>query len=137
MSNLLAFFQSGVNENEIPAGKVERLADMQVRVRRAVAEAESSLRRKSKPAPADIARWILGFADALDENLLAEILADLCPRSPAAALALKARAAGQLADLGQYVLARTDAPELRQRAEALVDWAEALRRRGDDRWKAS
>ena len=84
LSNLLAFFQSRVSENDVSGETTERLADMQVRVRKALTAAEGHLRSKPAPSPAEVCRWVLDFTDALDEELIAEVLARLFPKGPAA-----------------------------------------------------
>ena len=84
LSNLMAFFQSRVSDNDVSGQTVERLADMQVRVRKTLTEAEGRLRSKPAPTSAEVCRWVLDFTDALDEELIAEVLACLFPKGPVA-----------------------------------------------------
>ena len=124
LSNLLAFFQGRVSEKDLPGETIERFVAMQARVTKALATAEGRLRSRPAPTPAEVYRWVLDFTDARDEELVAEVLAHLFPKGPAATTALKARAACQLTDFGNYILERTEDAELRQKAQALLDWAE-------------
>ena len=123
LSNLLAFFQGRVSEKDLPGETIERFVAMQARVTKALATAEGRLRSRPAPTPAEVCRWVLDFADVRDEELVAEVLAHLFPKSPAATTALKTRAACQLTHFGNYILERTEDAELRQKAQALLDWA--------------
>jgi hypothetical protein len=68
-------------------------------------------------------QWVLDLTDALDEEVFAEVLSYLFPKSPEAATALKSRVANQLWELSMHILKETKEPELRRRAASLLDWA--------------
>ena len=126
LSNLLVFFQNRVSEDDVSFETVDRLAIMQVRVRKALLLAEERLERNATPRPVEVCRWVLDFADALDEELFAEVIACLFPKGPVAAAALKVRAALHLKALANHILKNAEEPELRQRAGLLLGWGERL-----------
>ncbi len=124
MSNLMAFIRNMVSESDMPAEMIDRLADMQLRFRKALVAAEAHMRRKPAPSPEEACRWVLDFLVALDEELFAEVLGCLFPKGPAATTALKARAAAQIRELATYIMGRAEEAEARARARSLLDWCE-------------
>jgi hypothetical protein len=120
LSNLLVFFLGQIGERDLPPGTAERVAAMQHRVEGALSKAETLLVRHPSPAPAEVCRWVLDLAAALDEEVFAEAFGSLFPKNPAVSTALKARAVGQLRELAGHVLERSQEPEPRRRAEALL-----------------
>ncbi|HTP66680.1 MAG TPA: response regulator [Geobacteraceae bacterium] len=124
MSNLLAFVRNMVSESDMPEEMIDRLADMQLRFRKALIVAEARLRRKPAPVSEEACRWVLDFLVALDEELLADVLGCLFPKGPVATTALKARAAAQIKELSAHILDRTEGAEIRARASSLLKWCE-------------
>ncbi len=131
MSNLLTFFLNRLSHKDVPAETIDRLATMQIQVKKALMVAEERLDTASSPSTAEVCRWVLDLTDALDEEVFAEVLAFLFPKAPVAAVALKVRAASQLKDLADHILKRTEEAELRERARSLLDWAERLAEEAD------
>lgn len=123
LSNLMAFFQNRVGERDMPVECIDRLADMQGQVRKALASAEVSLNATPSPPTVVIYDWVFTIIDALEEDVINKALGCLFPRGPAATLALKARASAQLQRIACHVLERTDEPSLCQRAEKLLHWS--------------
>jgi CheY-like chemotaxis protein len=121
VSNLLAFFLGKTRDFEVPAGTIDRLSEVQGRVRTALKAAEEGVKADLHPAPSVAYRWAFGLADAVDEADLAEVVGVLFPISSVATTALKARAAAQMRDLAAHVLARTTDDDLRRKAEALLE----------------
>jgi CheY-like chemotaxis protein len=126
LSNLLAFFRNRLGEGDVPHDTAERLFFTQTRVRKALATAESRLRRNPAPGAEEACRWVLDLVGVMDEELFAELLGCLFPKGPVATVALKARAATQLKELANHMLERVTDTGLRQRARALLDWGERL-----------
>jgi CheY-like chemotaxis protein len=123
LSNLLAFFQPKLSEEDVSPAMMERLAGMQVKVQHALNTAEECLERTRAPRLDEVCRWVLDLMGALNEEVVAEVIGCLFPKGPEATKALKARAAIQFKELADHILERTEEPELRQRAERLRDWA--------------
>lgn len=119
LSNLLALFRYQVFEEDFPPQTIERLTKMQDEVEKDLRTAEKRLREMHDLDSLQICRWALDVTDAVDEDVFAECLGHLFPKSPAATTALKERAAVHFGLLASFVLERTEDPELRQRAEAL------------------
>lgn len=126
MSNLLAFFRNMLSEKDVAAGTIERIADMQVRVRKALATAETRLRRKTGPSPEEAYRLVMDVTGVWDEELIVGIFGCLFPKGPAVTAALKALAASQVEALASHIMEKTKDAELRQRARSLLDWGERL-----------
>jgi CheY-like chemotaxis protein len=123
LSNLLVFFRNQFSEKDFPPEKIDRFSGMQGRVREALKTAEERLRKNPSPDAAMTYQWVLDLTDALDEEVFAEVLSYLFPKSPEAATALKSRVANQLWELSMHILKETKEPELRRRAASLLDWA--------------
>jgi CheY-like chemotaxis protein len=121
LSNLLAFFLDKTFSTDVPAGMIDRLSQMQTEVRAALEAAETSLKATARPPLSLAYQWAFGFADAVDEEVFAEVVGVLFPVSSVATTALKARAAGQVRDLASHVLGSTTDDGLRRRAEALLE----------------
>lgn len=130
MSNLLAFFQGQISDRDVPPGTAERSTGMQLKVEEALNSAEALLTMRPSPTPAEVCRWVLDLAGALDEEVFAEALGAFLPKSPAVTRALKARAVGQLRELAGFVLKRSQDPELQRRADALIVFAGRLSAQG-------
>jgi len=120
LSNLLAFFLDKTLSTDVPAGMIDRLSEMQGRVRTALEAAEKSLMATARPPLSLAYQWAFGFADAVDEEVFAEAVGVLFPVSSVATTALKARASAQVRDLASHVLGRTTDDGLRRKAEALL-----------------
>ncbi len=126
MSNLLAFFQGQISDQDVPSGMAERSADMQLKVEETLSSAEAFLTTQSSPAPVEICEQVLDLVEAWDEEVFAEAFGALFPSSPAITMALKARAVGQLRALASYVLKQSREPELCRRSDALLGFAGRL-----------
>jgi hypothetical protein len=126
LSNLLAFFRNKLREEDVPPGTVDRFVGMQVRVKDALRTAEEQLRTTPAPGLSLVYQWVLDLVDALDEEVFAEALGYLFPKSAVATTALKVRVATQLRDLALHVLNRTKEENLRQKAVSLLDWSQRL-----------
>jgi hypothetical protein len=72
-------------------------------------------------------QWVLELVEALDEEVFAEALGYLFPKSPVAITALKARAATQMKELALHILKRIKEGKLCQKAVSLLDWSQQLR----------
>ncbi len=125
-SNLLAFFQGQLSDEEVPAGMVERLAAMQIEVEKALTSAEVFLMMTSSPTPMENCRHVLDLMEAWDEEVIADIFGALFPKNPAVTIALKARAVCQLRELANHVLRQTQEPDLHRRAKAQLAFADRL-----------
>ena len=128
LSNLLAFFLDKTHATDVPAGMIDRLSQMQGRVRTALKSAEKSLTATRHPAPSLAYGWAFGIADAADEEVFAEVVGVLFPVSSVATTALKARASAQMRDLASHVLGRTTDDGLRRKADALLKRFEQIER---------
>jgi CheY-like chemotaxis protein len=126
LSNLLAFFQSKLTEEDMSTAMLERLAGMQIQVQHALNTAEENLQRTPDPRPEEVYRWVLDLMRALNDEVVTEVIGCLFPKGPEATTALRARAAVHLKELAGHILDRTEEPDLRQRAERLNDWAEKI-----------
>jgi two-component system response regulator len=126
LSNLLAFFRNKLNEGDVPPGTIDRFAGMQVLVKDALRTVEEQLKKTPAPGPAMTYQWVLALVDALDEEVFAEGIGYLFPKSAVATTALKARVATQFRDLALHVLKRTKEEELRQKAGSLLEWSQRL-----------
>jgi CheY-like chemotaxis protein len=122
LSNLLALFRHKIGEKDFPPETIERLAKMQGEVEKSLRIAEKRLKTMA-PDSRQICHWALDLVEAVDEEIFAECLGYLFPKSPAATMALKERAAGHFNALASYILERAKEPELRQRAERLRNLA--------------
>lgn len=131
MSNLLAFLQGQINDRDVPSGLVERAAGMQLKVEKALNLAEALLAMYPSPTAMEVCRWTLDLSGALDEEVFAESFGAFFSKSPAVTTALKARAVGQMRELAGYVLRRSQEPELRRRADALLAFAGKLAALGE------
>lgn len=130
LSNLFAFFRDKLTEQDFPSGAIDRIISAQVQIANALITAEKHLEQTLSP-DADLRyQWVLELIDAIDEEVFAEALACLFPKSPVATRALKARAAAQFKALGQHILERTREGELHQKAVSLLDRSRLLERAG-------
>ncbi|HXE96753.1 MAG TPA: response regulator [Dongiaceae bacterium] len=118
LSNLLELFRHKINETDFPSAAIERLAEMHASVDNALSAAENCL-QTTFPDAGRIYRMALDLAEVMDEEIMAESLGYLFPKSPTATMALKERAAAHFNALATHILERTEEPEIRQRAEAL------------------
>jgi CheY-like chemotaxis protein len=118
LSNLLAFFRNKISEKDFPSETIERLVKMQAVVENTLSIIEKHL-KAAAPDSRKIYLWVLDLADTVDEEIFAECLGYLFPKSPAATMALRERAAAHFNLLASHILERAEEPELRQRAEAL------------------
>lgn len=126
LSNLLAFFRNKLNEEDFPAGAIERVISAQVQVADALITAEKHLKKMPSPSSDLLYKWALELTDALDEEVFVEALACLFPKSPVVATALRARAAAQFKALATHILDRTRQEELRQKAVSLLNKSHLL-----------
>jgi CheY-like chemotaxis protein len=126
MSNLLMFFQGQISDRDILSGLAKRTADMQVKVEKALNDVEASLKAQPCPAPKDICQWVVELLEAWDEEVFAEAFGNLFPRNPAVTTALKARAVGQLKELGGFLLKQSQEADSRRKADALLSFADRL-----------
>ena len=126
LSNLLAFFRTKVREMDMPRESVDRLVGMQIKVKDALQFSEDRLSANPAPSPVAAYQWVLELADALDEEVFAEVLGVLFPKSAVATTALKARAAAQMTRLATHIRERTADVDLRQKADALLAWSRRL-----------
>jgi hypothetical protein len=133
LSNLLALFRQKISEKDFSSAAIDRLARMQVRVEKALRAAEVRLRTTTAPESGQIYRMALGLAEVVDEEIFAESLGYLLPKSPTATLALRERAATHHKALATHILERTEEPEIRQRAEALRSRAVRMARAREER----
>jgi CheY-like chemotaxis protein len=122
LSNLLALFRHKIGEKDFPAGTIERLTEMQGEVEKTLRGAEKRL-KVAAPDTRQIYYWALDLVESVDEEIFAECLGYLFPKSPAATMALKERAAAHYKELASHILERAQEPKLRLRAEALRDRA--------------
>jgi CheY-like chemotaxis protein len=118
LSNLLALFRHKIDEKDFPSGTIERLTKMQGEVEKTLRAAEKRLKAVA-PDTRQIYNWALDLAESVDEEIFAECLGYLFPKSPAATMALRERAAAHFNVLASHILERAKEPDLRQRAEAL------------------
>jgi hypothetical protein len=128
LSNLLAFFVDRTGASDVPAG-IERWSQMQERVRTALESAEKRLKATPRPPPSLACRWALDIANAIDEEVFAELLGVLFPVSSVATTALKARASAQIGDLASHVRDGATDDGLRREAEALLERFQQLGKR--------
>jgi CheY-like chemotaxis protein len=126
LSNLLAFFRDKLSDEDLPAAAVDRLVSYQIRVADSLLTAEKRLKAASSPRPELLYQWVLEQTDAFDEEVFAEAIAALFPKSPSVATALKARAAAQFKALAIHVADHTQQAELRQKAASLLNRAHLL-----------
>ena len=130
LSNLLAFFRDKLNEQDFPPGAIDRVVSAQVQVANALFTAEKHLKKMPSPGSELFYQWVLELMEAIDEEVFAEALACLFPKSPAVATALRARAAAQFKSLALHILERTRQEELHQRAVSLLNRARLLEETG-------
>jgi CheY-like chemotaxis protein len=126
VSNLLAFFKNKVNEEDVHAATIDRLAGMQDNVKNALQAVENRLKSTPAPSSAQACRWALDLMDALDEEVFAEVLGIFFPISSVATTALKVRAAAQMMGFASHIRSRTSDKRLLQRAEILIEWSQRL-----------
>ncbi len=126
-SNLLAFFRNNVSEEDMPPDTIARFAEMQMKVKDALKTAEEHLQMVPAPVPAQAYEWSISLMEAVNEQVVAEVLGILFPKGAVATAALKARAAAHLNRLASHVLERTADAVLRRKAAALLDWSRRLR----------
>ncbi len=126
LSNLLAFFRNKVQERDTPPGSIDRLVGMQMKVKEALKAAEDRLFANPSPSPVIAYQWTLELVDALDEEVFAEVLGILFPKSSVATTALKARAAAQMTRLATHIRERTSDETLRRKTDALLAWSKRL-----------
>lgn len=126
LSNLLAFFRNQLKEADVPPDIIDRLADMQIQVNKALRTAEERLQKTPSPGPVLCYEWALELIGALDEEVFAEALAYLFPVSSVAAAALKARAAAQFKSLALHIMEQTEESSLHQKAVLLLEWSHRL-----------
>jgi len=126
LANLLAFIRNNIREKDVPKSLIDKLASMQVEVQNALKKAEKLLQKAPSPSPEMAYQWVLELADALDDEVIAEVFGHLFPKSPAATIALRARAATQLKELALHIVERTKEAELRQKALSLLDLSQRL-----------
>lgn len=125
LANLFAVFRHRITETEIPAEIISRVMLMQDEVERRVRGAEQWV-RGSAPETRLRPYWGLALVDAIDQELFAECLGYLFPRSPVAAKALKEYAAIHLNALATFILTRGGESEFLERAERLRERAGRL-----------
>ena len=125
LSNLLALFRHKIGEKDIPAGTIERLTKSQAGVEKTLRAAEQRL-KAAAPDTQQIFCWALDLVESVDEEIFTECLGYLFPKSPAATMALRERAATHFNELASHILERAKEPELRQRAEALRNRARRI-----------
>jgi CheY-like chemotaxis protein len=126
LSNLLAFFRNKLNEQDVPQRMIDQLAGMQMKVKNALKTAEELLEKNPLPPPAMTGQWALALSDAVDEEVFAEACGHLFPKSPAATVALRARAGVQMKELALHILDRVEGEELRKKAVSLFSWSQRL-----------
>jgi CheY-like chemotaxis protein len=126
LSNLLAFFLHKIRDEDVPSGAVDRLGNMQDRVEKVLKAAENHLRMTGALESREAYRWALDLAEEVDEEIFAESLGYLFPKSPAATLALRERAASHFRQMGAYLRKRAEEPDLQRRADALLERAEQM-----------
>jgi CheY-like chemotaxis protein len=122
-SNLLAFFRGQISDRDVPPGAAENAIRMQRKIEQTLDRMEPLLAQRPAPAPAEVCRWVLELVNAWNEETSAETFGSLFSANPAVTLALKAQAVGQLRELARYILQRSQEPDLRQSAEALLSLA--------------
>src|SRR6185369_7988210 len=111
LSNLLALFRHKISEKDFPPGTVERLTKMQGEVEKTLRTAEKRLKAAASDTQ-QIYHWALDLVEAVDEEIFAECLGYLFPKSPAATMALKERAAAHFNEMASHILERAKEPEL-------------------------
>jgi CheY-like chemotaxis protein len=126
LSNLLAFFQHKISEKDVPPDAVDRLGKMQGWVTQGLDAVEKSLQHSPLPESEETYQWALDLTAEVDEEVFAQSLGYLFPKSPAATLALKERASAHLRRVAAHIRKRTRDPELRTRAEELLKRAERM-----------
>jgi CheY-like chemotaxis protein len=119
LSNLLALFRNKISEKDLPCAAIDRLAESQVLVDETLKTAEMRLQAAVLSDSGQVYRIALDVTEVVDEEVFAENLGFLFPKSPAATMALRERAATHYNALATHVLERTEEPEIRQRAEAV------------------
>jgi chemotaxis family two-component system response regulator Rcp1 len=130
LSNLLAFFRDKLTEQDFPPGAIDRVTSAQVQIANALITAEKHLQNKPSPRSELIYQWVLDLIDAIDEEVFAEALACLFPKSPVVATALRARAAAQFKALAEHILKRTQEEGLHQKAVSLLNRSQLLGQAG-------
>ena len=121
LSNLLVFFRNKLRERDVKKKTIDRLIDMQTKVKNALSIAEEHLRAVPAPPSVLAYQWALSLTDAFDEAIFAEALGVLFPKSAVATMALKARAAAQITELSSHILERTRDEGLHRKADALLN----------------
>lgn len=126
LSNLLSFLSNKLNESDLPPEKIDQLASMQIKVKKALKTAEKRLRENPAPRAATACRWALELAETLDEEAFAEGCGYLFPKSPIATAALKARASAHMKDLALHALELAEDSDQGLKAVSLYKWAERM-----------
>ncbi len=126
LANLLAFFRNKLSERDVPKRTIDQLAGMQVKVINALKTVEDLLEKNPLPRPAIACKWAIELANLMDEDVFAEALGHLFPKSPVATSALKTRAAIQMKELALHVLDRVEDAELRKKAASVFAWSRRL-----------
>lgn len=119
LSNLLVLFRNKISEKDFPVAAIERLAEMQVRVEKTLKTAEIRLQSLPLPDAGQIYEMALDLAEGMDEEVIAESLGYLFPKSPAGTMALRERAVAHFSALVTHLLQRSAEPEIRARAKTL------------------
>jgi hypothetical protein len=126
MSNLLAFFQGQISDQDVLAGLPERTTEVQLKVEKALNKVEAALKENPSPPRRKICQWVCEMMETWDEEVFAEAFGTLFPKNPAVTLALKGRAINQIRALGNFVLKHSHEEDLDQRAHSLLALAEGL-----------
>jgi len=126
ISNLLAFFQGQISDRDVLSDLAQRTSDMQLKVEKALGKVEAALKARSSLLPEEVCQWVFELLEAWDEEIFAEAFGTLFPKNPAVSTALKARAMGQLKELGGYFLKQSQDPDSDRKADALLSLADRL-----------
>jgi DNA-binding response OmpR family regulator len=126
LSNLLAFFRDKLNEKDVPPAMIDRLVSYQAQVADSLIAAERHLKEMPSAGPELLYQWVLELVDVIDEEIFADAIACLFPKSPVVATFLKARAAAQCKALAEHIMAHTQQAELGRKAASLLDKAHLL-----------
>ncbi|RLB67339.1 MAG: hypothetical protein DRH08_03910, partial [Deltaproteobacteria bacterium] len=118
-SNLLVFLQRILNEHDIPEDVIDRFLQMQVKTDAALLSAEQFLKKACQPTTEDCLNKVLDILEALDENLLAELISYAFPQNPVFAKMFQSAVVDHCTKMALFITEQTELPDLHARASAL------------------
>ena len=126
LSSLISFFCGLIDDNKVSLDLSERWSEKQIVFEAALVKAEHIVENLSQHKKHDIYCAVLGLIEALDEELLAELLTVSFPLNPAVSKSIVTSSSAQIRELVNYVKTKSDDNELMQRAEELYKFPHSL-----------